>query len=67
MKIEIKYEVKKTVKWFLPFYLFTLLPFLVACSTTKKSQTEQSVVNIEFNADSAYAFCAAQCRSSYHE
>ena len=62
MKIEIKYEVKKTVKWFLPFYLFTLLPFLVACSTTKKSQTtEQSVVSIEFNADSAYAFCAAQC------
>ena len=22
---------------------------------------EQSIVNIEFNADSAYAFCAAQC------
>ena len=35
--------------------------FLFSCSTTKKSQTEQSVVNIEFNADSAYAFCAAQC------
>ena len=33
-----------------------------SCSTTKKSQTtEQSVVSIEFNADSAYAFCAAQC------
>ena len=33
-----------------------------ACSTTKKSQTtEQPVVSIEFNADSAYAFCAAQC------
>ena len=33
-----------------------------SCSTTKKSQTtEQSVVSVEFNADSAYAFCAAQC------
>ena len=33
-----------------------------SCSTTKKSQsTEQSAVSIEFNADSAYAFCAAQC------
>ena len=33
-----------------------------SCSTTKKSQTtEQSVVTVEFNADSAYAFCAAQC------
>lgn len=62
MKIEIMYEVNKTVKWFLPFYLFTLLPFLMACSTTKKSRSsEQSVVSIEFNADSAYAFCAAQC------
>ena len=62
MKIEIMYEVRKSVKWVLPFYLFTLLPFLVGCSTTKKSQSaEQSVVSIEFNADSAYAFCAAQC------
>ena len=33
-----------------------------SCSTTKKSQTtEQSVVTIQFNADSAYTFCAAQC------
>ena len=33
-----------------------------SCSTTKKSQTaEQSAVYIEFNADSAYTFCAAQC------
>ena len=33
-----------------------------SCSTTKKSQTtEQSVVSVEFNADSAYTFCAAQC------
>ena len=33
-----------------------------SCSTTKKSQTtEQSVVTVEFNADSAYTFCAAQC------
>lgn len=55
-------KVQRWVKWVLPFYLFTLLPFLVGCSTTKKSQSaEQSVVSIEFNADSAYAFCAAQC------
>ncbi len=33
-----------------------------SCSSSKKAQTmEQSIVNIEFNADSAYAFCAAQC------
>ena len=33
-----------------------------SCSTTKKSQTtEQSVVTVEFNADTAYTFCAAQC------
>ena len=33
-----------------------------SCSTTKKSQTtEQSVVSVEFNADTAYTFCAAQC------
>ena len=50
------------VRSILPLYLIAFLPFLVACSTTKKSQTtEQSVVSIEFNADSAYAFCAAQC------
>lgn len=43
-------------------FFFVFFPFLVACSTTKKSQTaEQAVVGIEFNADSAYAFCAAQC------
>ena len=39
-----------------------LLCVICSCSTTKKSQTtEQSVVSVEFNADSAYAFCAAQC------
>ena len=36
---------------------------LVACGTTKKSQSEeQTAVNILFSADSAYAFCAAQCQ-----
>ncbi len=40
--------------------LFTL--FIVGCSTTKKSQTaSKPAVSIEFNADSAYAYCAAQC------
>ena len=36
---------------------------MVACGTTKKSQSEeQTAVSIMFNADSAYAFCAAQCQ-----
>lgn len=34
---------------------------LLACGTTKKQANEQPVVNIQFNADSAYAFCTAQC------
>lgn len=35
---------------------------MVSCSTSKKGQqTEQVAVKIEFNADSAYAFCATQC------
>ena len=34
---------------------------LVACGTTKKSQTTQSAVALTFNADSAYEFCAVQC------
>lgn len=35
---------------------------LMACGTTKKQSVEdQSVVTIQFNADSAYQFCAAQC------
>ena len=36
---------------------------MVACGTTKKSQgEEQKAVSIAFCADSAYAFCAAQCQ-----
>jgi hypothetical protein len=36
---------------------------LAACGTTKKSQSEeQKAVSILFSADSAYAFCAAQCQ-----
>lgn len=34
---------------------------MCACSTTKKQASQQPAVNIEFNADSAYAFCAQQC------
>ena len=34
---------------------------LSACGTTKKQAEEQQAVNIEFCADSAYQFCAAQC------
>lgn len=43
------------------YCLFSLLLLLSACSTTKKSQTMAEAVNIDFCADSAYAFCAAQC------
>lgn len=36
---------------------------MVACGTTKKSQgEEQKAVSVAFCADSAYAFCAAQCQ-----
>ena len=36
---------------------------LVACGTTKKSQSEeQKAVSVLFSADSAYAYCAAQCQ-----
>ena len=36
---------------------------LVACGTTKKSQgEEQKAVSVAFCAESAYAFCAAQCQ-----
>ena len=61
MKENMKNVIKKTGKRFAPFYLFTILLFLAGCGTTKESQTQQAAVNIEFSADSAYAFCAAQC------
>ncbi len=49
-------------QYFLSFSLFLLSLLLFSCSTSKKSQqSSQPVVNIEFNADSAYSFCAAQC------
>ncbi len=55
-------KVQRMVRGLLPVCLFSLLPFFCSCSTTKKSQqNSQPVVSIEFNADSAYAFCAAQC------
>ncbi|MBP3777046.1 MAG: M28 family peptidase [Prevotella sp.] len=41
-------------------YLLCILS-LVACGTTKKQVKQQPVVSIQFNADSAYQFCAAQC------
>lgn len=35
---------------------------MASCSTSKKGRSENTpIVSIEFNADSAYAFCAAQC------
>ncbi len=53
-------EMKGMKKWFFP--VIGVL-FLCACCTTRKSQIsqQQSTVSIEFNADSAYAFCTAQC------
>ena len=42
-------------------YILLAVSMLVACGTTKKSQTTQSAVALTFNADSAYEFCAAQC------
>ena len=54
----------KTVKQMKMKYIsFLLVAFvLFGCSTTKKSQqSKQTVVAVDFDADSAYAFCAAQC------
>ena len=42
-------------------YILLAVSMLVACGTTKKSQTTQSAVALTFNADSAYEFCAVQC------
>ncbi len=48
--------------YFLSLYFLALFMLVSSCSTTKKSQqNSQPVVSIEFNADSAYTFCAAQC------
>lgn len=45
------------------FFCVMASMLMVACGTTNKSQQdEQSAVNILFNADSAYAYCAAQCQ-----
>ena len=39
-----------------------LLCMMCSCGAAKKSQNDnQDIVKIEFDADSAYAFCAAQC------
>ena len=46
---------KKTI------FLLALVSLLCSCGTTKKQAEVQPVVNIEFSADSAYQFCAAQC------
>ena len=44
------------------FLILFISALICSCSTPKKSQTtEQSAVTVEFNADSAYTFCAAQC------
>ena len=42
-------------------YTLCLAGFLCGCGTTKKQVEQQPIVNIQFNADSAYLFCAAQC------
>ena len=48
------------MKYFLSVFVAMVL---ISCGTTKKSQgEEQKAVSIMFSADSAYAFCAAQCQ-----
>jgi len=43
-------------------YIICIIMGCYSCGTSKKSQNaEQAAVRIQFNADSAYAFCAAQC------
>lgn len=42
-------------------YLLCVAGCIYACGTTKKQAEEQPMVNIQFNADSAYLFCATQC------
>ena len=44
-------------------YTLAIMTCCMACGTAKKSQNndEQAAVKIQFSADSAYAFCAAQC------
>ena len=49
---------------FLPFYFFAVLLFLSSCKTTGGSQqtaASQQPVNVLFVADSAFAYCQAQC------
>lgn len=44
------------------YLLFISLVGLMVCCTTKKPPVEEEpVVSIQFDADSAYAFCATQC------
>ena len=44
------------------YLLFISLVGLMVCCTTKKTPVEEEpVVSIQFDADSAYAFCATQC------
>ena len=53
-------ETVNSITSLLPICVIALI--IAACSTTKKSQqASKAAVAIEFNADSAYAFCAAQC------
>ena len=42
--------------------LLCLVGIITACGTTKKQVEQQSTVSIQFDADSAYQFCAAQCQ-----
>lgn len=44
--------------------LLCLAGIMTACGTTKKQvdQEKETAVSIQFNADSAYQFCAAQCQ-----
>ena len=50
-------------RFYLYFYVFSVLLLLVGCKTKNvpMDETEQQVVNIRFIADSAFAYCQAQC------
>lgn len=43
-------------------YLLCLVGIISSCGTTKKPIEQQPIVAIQFDADSAYQFCADQCQ-----
>lgn len=48
-----------------PIYLLVMAVCLAACGNSKKTVVEAVATGPEFSADSAYAYCAAQCAFGY--